>query len=361
MLPDITRFSELTIDEGFYLISASGFEDRGSAVYQEICKKGLESQVKGGIAVEYEPQNTRNRIQVLEDGMASLGISNGEIHWMKYNRLNPDDFELEFLEIFEDLDCDRILLDVSSMSKYLILILIQLLADQDVGVTIFYAEADKYHPTKEEFEKRKEETPEETPAFLTYGVYDVVTARAVSSVAKGSQPIVTIAFPTFNHQELMALISELPAHHLISIEGKPHLQQDRWRRDAIEWVNKEVSEYIHTESRVASTFNYKETFELLRGVYSEYSDGYRIVMAPTGSKMQTVGASLFRRVFDDIQVVYPVTKKFAETYTEGWKECWGIDIGVIDDALEETKTEREQRIDEIKNKIKRFNDDITIE
>lgn len=355
-LPAIEPFEEISLEEEFNVITAAGFEDRAIAVFEELQERGQISTIETGVGIEYKPFDPNNDKQGLINGMQSIGVQDEDLMMVTFDRFNPDTFEPRLEEILEDNASEKVLLDISGMSKLLITIILNILAEHDSEVVIFYAEAEIYHPTQSGFEDEQEDEPQKTPAFLTHGVYEIVTTRELSSLAKTGQPIVAIAFPTFNHQELMALVSELSPHRFVSIEGIPRLAEDAWRQNAIRWLNRELRSNIDVEAMETSTFDYRETFHLLRDLYDDYSDAYRLVMAPTGSKLQTVGASLFRRLHKDIQIVYPVTKEFSDTYTEGWKQTWGIELGNIDETVDKYETESDETIARLREKIAEMNE-----
>ena len=69
----------------------------------------------------------------------------------------------------------------------------------------------------------------------------------------------------------------------------------------------------------------------------------RIVVAPTGSKMQSVAVGLFRAVLHDVQIVYPTPQFFAEprNYTLGMRQLYQLDLPIdsILEVIEHNKTE----------------------
>lgn len=355
MLPSIDHFDNATFDEPFSLICAAGFEDRITAVFDKMRNTGIGSSLEYGVGVEYKPKKERNKEDLIKDEMSSLGIQVKNQFWVDFPRFDPDSFEQHFSDVLEELPNENVLLDVSGMSRHLIFLSLHLLAEYDMPVTIFYAEAETYHPTEEEYREKWEKRPDETPAFLTYGVFDIIAARALSSTVKSGQPIITIAFPSFNHKKLLALVSELSPHLFVSILGIPHLPEDRWRKEAIENINSEIEARIRVKRGETSTFHYGETLDFLNDVYDEYGDSHRLVLSPTGSKMQTIASVLFRRVNSDIQIVYPTMEKFSDPYTEGWKDTWVIDIGVIDEAIASSSISPEGKINILRDKINEVN------
>jgi hypothetical protein len=68
--------------------------------------------------------------------------------------------------------------------------------------------------------------------------------------------------------------------------------------------------------------------EALTSIYAARGQTDRIVIAPTGSKMQTVGVALFKAVVTDAQIVYPTPRSFASPsrYTEGVRQLYSLSL-----------------------------------
>jgi hypothetical protein len=66
-----------------------------------------------------------------------------------------------------------------------------------------------------------------------------------------------------------------------------------------------------------STLDYRETLDYLLRLYGTHSERERLLISPTGSKMQTIAVGIFRAFMDDVQIVYPTPKEFRSPYTEG--------------------------------------------
>ena len=77
---------------------------------------------------------------------------------------------------------------------------------------------------------------------------------------------------------------------------------------------------------MASTRDYRETLRILIKVYGERSMFDRIVVAPTGSKMQAVAVGLFRSVMYDVQIVYPTPQIFIapDEHTIGIRQLYKV-------------------------------------
>jgi len=332
VLPQIEPVDFSKLSGRLVYIGAVGFEDRALAVLNESLQ--LKKRFDKVIAIEYRPLDNRNKKKEFQRKIDKFNISNITVKWVIYDRYKPEEF-LKSLDIIKKtiVSTSNLIVDISAMSKLLIMVLLQGLRDLDVNLSVVYVEADVYHPMFENFEAEKEKYQKETealPIFLTTDVYDIVTTTSLSTIAMQGYPVMMIAFPTFNHRELTALVNEIIPQHLILLEGRPHERHNDWRPKAIRWLNRRIIEHLAKgeilteEYRVVSTFDYKETIKILEKIYQLYKYAKKIVVVPTGSKFQTFGVFLFKQMHPDIQIIYPVTKKFADMYTEAYKAIWEI-------------------------------------
>jgi len=332
LFPPIVPMDISKVSPPITYIGAVGFEDRALAVLNETLQLGKRfDQV---VAIEYRPLDERNKKEKFEKKLDELNIPNTNVKWVIYDRYKPEEF-LKNLNLIKKtlVLASNVIVDISAMSKLLIIVLLQGLRDLDVNLTLVYAEADVYHPILERFEAEKDRYQRETevlPIFLTSNVYNIVTTTSLSTIAMQGYPLMMIAFPTFNHRELTALVNEIAPQHLILLEGMPHERHNDWRLKAIRWLNRKIIEHLANgetlpeKEKIASTFDYKETIKILEEIYQSYKYARKIVVVPTGSKFQTFGVFLFKQMHPDIQIIYPVTKKFAEMYTERYKAFWEI-------------------------------------
>ena len=153
----------------------------------------------------------------------------------------------------------------------------------------------------------------ELPSF---GVHDVIRTPLLSSIVMQRTPSVLIAFLSFNEQLIRALLSNLNPHHLLLINGIP--PQLRWREKAMKEIHQNIiNEYKNDNPmkgekliRRTSTLHFHETFALLSSIYKEYCYTNRIIIAPTGSKMQSVGCALLKICCPDIHIEYPTPESY---------------------------------------------------
>ncbi len=324
--PKIKSFDIPLIPEDSIYIGTAGFEDRCFAFLEESNKNNL--KFKTIIGIKYEPFDEKNRVDEFEK-IAINATKGNKLDWMVYDRHNPEDFSISINKIKKLINLtENVVVDISGMSKFLIVILLYGLKDYLGNIHIIYCEAKIYFPQQKDYKSLKEKLPEETPSFLTTNVYKIVTTTELSSISMQGYPILIIAFPTFNYKEMYALLNEITPQYLFKIDGIPREKHNQWRLEAIRWINKKIySDFvpkIRIDEKESSTFDYIQTIEVLNDIYKNYKYTHKCIIAPTGSKLQTLGVLFFKQMFPEIQLVYPVTAKFSEEYTKGCKNIWYI-------------------------------------
>lgn len=327
---EIKALDILSIPENSLYIGVAGFEDRCFTFLEKCIEKN--KIFRYIIGIKYEPVDKNNRIEYFKD-LASKSTIENTFELIVYNRFNPEDFS----NIIQDLKklinlTEDIFIDISGMSKFLIVVLLYGLREYSGNIHIVYCEADIYHPSKEEYDVKKESLPKETPpSFLTTNVYKIITTTELSSISMQGYPLLIIAFPTFNYIEMYALLNEITPQYLVLIEGKPREKHNHWRLNAVRDINSKIDidfkpNIKGISKKEVSTFDYTETIEILNTIYSEYKYTHKCIIAPTGSKLQTLGVLFFKQMYPEIQLVYPVTTEFSKEYTKGCSNIWQLEL-----------------------------------
>lgn len=302
-------------DKSILYIGAAGFEDRALAFLSKAEAEGLAFNCC--LAIEYKPFDLRNR---KEEFSAKAHKIFDTVIWEVYDRPNPNNFT-EKLDTIRQLanSASMVIVDISAMSKMLIVILLDGLKRLDRPIDLIYAEAEIYHPTKDEFDARAVH-PDESPIFLTSDVYKVVTVTSLSSVSMQGAPLAMIAFPNFNYLELAALLNEMNSQQLILITGTSKRPDDSWKVPAIRSLNKNLKAYLDAAWEQTGVLDLTSNLELLEKVYNDFSQTHKVVVSPTGGKVQAVACFMLKCMHPDVHIVYPVVKEFAGDYTDGYLE-----------------------------------------
>jgi hypothetical protein len=286
-------------------------------------------KIDQAIGITYLPFDSKNKETEFKEKIEKVVSTTS---WIVFDRHDPQKFQDSFPVLLSSVRPKALVIDISAMSKFLIMILLQALRNFSGDIIIAYVEADCYHPTPKEFEEAKKQiigSPDlGSPDFLTSDVFRILHVTSLSSSAMQGHPILLIAYPTFNHNEIVALHNELSPNCMVIVLGKPHEEKNDWRLDAVKEINSRVlnnPDYCR-DPFTLSTFDYISNIWGLENIYQKYKYTHRVLLSPTGSKLQTIAAFIFKQMRPDIQIVYPSTKSFIGEYTDGCKALWCIRI-----------------------------------
>lgn len=318
--PSLQLLGDLALTEGDTLVLSAGFEDRAFAFLNSALARGRLFHV---VVVEYLPHHPQNRIAAEFALAQEHGIS---MEVLTYDRENPTGFG-DLLLASLARRSGRTFIDISGMSRLLIVQTLVALHDSNESLQrtfVIYTEAAEYSPTLEDAEKAlqaAEENPAEPIHFLASGVFEVTVLPELSAVGFASSPTRLIVFPTLDRIHLTSLLTELQPAHLTVIEGQPPSPLNGWRPTIIGQINEldRLQTQTGAEREMTSTLDYRDTLDRLLRLYAKHGVRERIVLSPTGSKMQSVAVGLFRAWIRDVQIVYPTSSGFcsAESYTIG--------------------------------------------
>lgn len=319
--PQLETVDRFILSPEDWLVVCGGFEDRALAVLENAAANKTPFNV---VLVLYEPRVEQNRAEDIRKICRNGGIRVKELY---YNRQEPAGFGNALVETLPPSG-GRIFIDISGMSRLLIvqvLVALRRCSREFSNCFIAYAEAQDYSPTQEEAQARlvqSDSDPSFSIVFLSSGVFDVTLVPELSSCAPAGVYTRLIAFPSLDAHQLTALRAELQPSRLSFIEGIPPAPHNEWRLKAIAAVNR-LDEIQNAGQKAekcqTSTLDYRETLACLLDLYAKHGIHERLLVSPTGSKMQAVAVGLLRSFVEDIQIVYPTPQDFLkpERYTHG--------------------------------------------
>lgn len=332
-IPKLTSVTQLRLRPGELFIAAGGFEDRISE-FPKIVEPDKDRGNKA-ILLDYRPDESKNKLCDLEEILTKKGI---DVNPIIYDRHKPENFDNHLKEVLLTCNIRSVCLDISGMSRLAIMIIMDVVRELNLPLRIVYAEALYYAPSESDFKKAKATGEQHLPtSFIHTGVYDVLHVGRLSSIRMQNHATLLIAFDSFNEALCQALVNGINPSNFVLINGQPPRQELKWREEATKYVHhclrKEwsVGDDNKKPTKTTSTLYYNETYELLVRLYWEFSSSHRIILAPTGSKMQAIGCYLLRAVHNDIHIEYPVVQGFfADKYSTGVRETWQLDFGEMD-------------------------------
>jgi hypothetical protein len=290
----------LVLAEGFEARSLSWINDRENKIIFDktfICKYLFHKEDKFDKILIATKLHCSNEPEILE-----------------YNRFEPTIFEQKFLQIVKEYkDYDEIFIDISVMSKMLIMIIIYSLKYFCGRISIIYSEPEIWGPSKEKYEEVF--SKKGTGSWIglsSVGISDVVRTPNLSSVIMQNNPTFLISFLSFNEQLFGALVNEVSPSKLLLINHSCKRQD--WRENAMLKIHEDViKEYFGNDIEpIFSTdvLDYISVFEKLADIYIKYCYEYRIIISPTGGKIHAVSAALFKLCCPDVHVEYPTPESY---------------------------------------------------
>lgn len=330
-LPHLREIQNLNLCANDTLIICSGFEDRalGSLL---LCLKS--SDQFNILAVAYSPflaNNHDGKLRRIVEGHGGLRVSQ-----YLYDRSNPSGCGTGLINTIGSRR-GKLFIDVSGMSRLLIVQILVALRKSAWGFKeciLLYSEAADYPPTRAEAEavqRHSNQDPTFSALFLSSGVFEITVVPELSSVSASPIQSRLIVFPAFDVHHLTALHAELQPSRLTFIEGLPPNPANGWRKQAIAELN-HLDSFAEAERFTTSTLFFQETLHVLLSLYQRHSLRERLLIAPTGSKMQAVAVGIMRSFVEDVQIVYSTPRGFVspDNYTRGIGRTFSLDLGAFD-------------------------------
>lgn len=349
LLPTVENREPLRLSHFDAVIHAPGFEDRTMAVAESVTS----SVGSRAILLDYLPYNPKNRLHDVREALSSAGIRVTDKDIVKYDRFGPDNFEERLQERLIHRTISRVFIDISTMSKLAIILVLKVCERLQLEVQILYTEAEMYGPTEEEFLEAKERNEIHRPSLQVFtGVHGVVRVDSLASVAMQGQPTAAVVFMSFNDALTQVLLNSVYPSRLFLINSRP--PQHGWREAATAWIHDQVrrewdsdnpvdfKDDLQLPTRTVSTLDYRQTVTALIELYWNLSARHRLLLAPAGSKMQAIGCYLVKALHPDIHIEYPSPEGFAPGYSERQGSGWIVKLGKITDLLSQI-AEQERR------------------
>ena len=324
------------------LLSAAGFEDRTLALLG-LAPESLRGVM--GLFLVYRNWQHDNKTAELLAAYRARGLAIRRGAQLSYDRFYPDGFADSLAKALRGTAGTRVLLDITSMSRMAIMLCLDVLRELDVDLTLFYAEAAEYGPSFAEYESAKAAGLPRPSVQVYSGIAAVTRTARLSSVALQGEPSACIAFMSMNEKLTQAIIDALCPSRLFLINGCP--PRHEWREEATAWIHEQLGREWPEEdnpivlrrgkflpARLTSTLDYRETVTEVSTLYWRLAADYRLILSPTGSKMQAAGAYIVKGAHPDIHIEYPTPDGFLPRYSRGVGPCWMVQFGRFGKLIE---------------------------
>jgi hypothetical protein len=318
--PPVKEAVRLSKDGNRLLIAAYGFEARALGWTNHQREQG--DVLSAALLLRYKRPKGRNRIHEFRKVLAGLGISApvDTVYDSRFSHTLEATLDAKLASVL--IENEEVIVDISAMTKLLILVCLSKLTNFEGTVRIVYSEGEEYSPSEPEYEESKENM-ELIAKFPSRGFESIVRMKSLSSVRMQGQPVTMVAFTSFNEQLVRHMLGTINPHRLLFINGHPPRIDYTWRERATQEIHKKLIEEYTTDNpsdgetglltRTASTLDYRETTSRINEVYQQYSTHERIICAATGGKMQTLGLFFSKVAHPDIHIEYPTPNSYFVT------------------------------------------------
>lgn len=295
------------------LITSEGFEERSLEWLRSLEGAGL---FDAAIVFKNVPERKSRLDELMYEVKRVVSVEPTVIDFCRYDVESSEGHirsTLNSLCVAET----NVYIDISVMSRVLIVILLCMFKKCKCNLFIIYCEPDDYAPSQDVFYEylEKQQVASIAPSS---GFRQVIRTPLLSSSVMQDAPTVAIGFTSFNEQLLRALLSSLNPANLFLINAIP--PSLHWRAQATLLVHKDiVHEYSNDNpinnddgllERRSSTLLYQETVDILTKIYIKYCYTHRIVIAPTGSKMQALACGFIKACCHDVHIEYPTPESY---------------------------------------------------
>lgn len=308
-LPELRHVQPLSTDKERILVIAEGFEPRSLSWIKD---QPNETLFEHAVICKYSPSK-RNRFEEMLQEVAKR--SNDLPLIIEYNRFEPTAFEQEFamrMSVLLTEKCE-VVIDVSAMSKMLIMIIVNLFRNYNNDLRLIYTEPKTWKPSEEEYlaAVKNIRTFGSRIALSSIGVFDITRTSRLASVVMQNAPTLLVAFTSSNEQALSALFNAVVPSSALLINAKN--DREPWREEAAIQINQRVMNDFRMYRTAITSFDlldYIAVFKCLAEIYRQNCYSKRIIISPTGGKIHTLSCALIKACCQDIHIEYPTPESY---------------------------------------------------
>lgn len=230
-----------------------------------------------------------------------------------------------------------VLLDITGLSTRALFGTLDSVTAASKTVTIAYSEALQYWPKKDDWQKLQPslvdfktlaDVADDAPWLFghEHSVELLDNHEGYDSPAASS---LLIAFLPYKRARLAAIVTNHDYERFVFIAGRPRLELNQWRLDALIEINKSV---VKTWPLVEmSTFGYRQSliklFELTMSDESNLLQRHNVHLGLLGSKLQDVGCWVFSKLVPSVAVLTSVPNMYyPNSFSDGIGRQWMFDF-----------------------------------
>ena len=219
-------------------------------------------------------------------------------------------------------------IDVSGMPAYCVCSTLKAVRDLHVSSEqlVFYSAAREYNPSHAEYLRLTSGDRDEIellPRSMALEMAEVLILRSFSGYRSHSARSCLAIFAGYEAHRANGMVEEVNPALLLLMYGRPGDERFAWRLDLSQRLHRKFERQRPTASEVVSTLEVKEALFVLDDYYDKLIDDYDLVVAPIGSKMNSVAAFLFWERYGETRIAFPIPIGYNVDYRPtGTSDCY---------------------------------------
>lgn len=317
-------FDAWLLTDDISIITTQGFEERSVGLIESYAKSGLKAD--NVIVALHTSDKKANFIYKDRFEIAIKKVTSNS------SEVNLDADGLWLKTALSKIKSSNVLLDITGIGTRGLFGTLDIASLSNKNIFITYTEAKEYWPKKEAWDKMKEDLTDSNtlpdvvdnqPWLFGYehkvefipghdGYDSAGTARAL------------IGFLPYKYARLAAVMSADDYTHFEFIAGRPKLEENLWRSQALLEINRDLLKGKRVIEM--STFGYHSALERLSQLIltnEAMLDNYDVHIALMGSKLQDVACWVLSCLVPSLTVLTAVPSKyFPQGFSDGVGETW---------------------------------------
>lgn len=298
-------------------VCALGFEDRCLSAPERLVEMGY--RARHALCLRYNPEYEENLRNLKPLSQHLRRITDKSPATCSYDWAGPlvsrRALEGAWNDLFGLEKVQSATLDTSSLTTMGIVQTLDFLCVRVETLRVLYTEYESRHPLE-----RSEPVEAEEEAG-TSGVRTILTVPGFGGLFSPGYSPLLVVFLTFESARLRGIFRRFQPASRTGIVGIPRSQPFKW------WATRLREKFSRRVEQIVkvSSFDYRDVLTLLETIYGSESPTHNITVAPTGSKMQTIGTFLHGKRHPDVQLLFAIPISWdPERYSKGCGETWQV-------------------------------------
>lgn len=292
------------------IILAAGFEERSCAWLKE----GSFHQHAQCVLIRFR-NNVPGNGKIFDQyvALAKQRFAPKAIHVVELHQDAPNRMESELGGVLSSLPRSvmRLGVDISGMPSYAACMALKCtrFVRNQHPMTVLYTAAKQYNPTFSQYRKliaKQGGDIELLPDPMALEMRETLILDSFSGYRSQNAKTCLAIMAGYEAHRSTGVVDTVNPSLLLLLYGNPGAPELQWRLDLSRRLHTKFEKGRRTAETVVSTLHFQEALSALETFYDKLIDDYDLVIAPIGSKMQTLATYLFWERYPEVQLNFPL-------------------------------------------------------